>query len=163
MRRQGGFDGDNLVGRDHSALDAEIAHQPSGALGIFEFVRVAVEIQYAAFKVVVFDAQLGAHAAQGGAAVFRHADHGADIRRQAAGQAFAQERQAPHPLPPIQLRAEQQRRVVLEHPFEQLERSLRIGPGCGIRDRDLRAVGQAGFLRGTGAAINDHDVMAGLA
>lgn len=148
MRRQRGLDGDDLVGRHHAALDAEVAHQPGGALGIFEFLRIAIEIQDAALKMVVLDAQVGAHGAQRGAAVFSHADHGADVGRQPAGQALAQERQAPHPLAPVELRAEQQRRVFLEHPLQQLERRLGIGPGFGVGHRDLRAVGQAGFWAG---------------
>src|SRR3546814_5546083 len=66
-------------------------------------------------------------------------DLGADIGRQPARQALAQERQAPHPLAPVELGPEQQRRVVLEHPFQQLQGRLRIGPGFGVRDGNLRS------------------------
>ena len=43
------------------------------------------------------------------------------------------------------------------------ERRLGIGPGFGVGHRDLRAVGQAGFLGGAGAAVDHHDVVARLA
>ncbi|MNI50725.1 hypothetical protein D3C73_1054090 [compost metagenome] len=107
VRRQRRFNGNDFVRGDDAAFDAEIAHQARGPLRVLEFMGIAIEVQDAAFKVIVFDAQFGAHAAQRSAAVLGHADHGADVRRQAARQAFAQEGKAPHPLAPVELRPEQ--------------------------------------------------------
>ena len=48
-------------------------------------------------------------------------------------------------------------------PLQHLQRRARVGPGLGVADRDLAAVGEAGFGGRRGLAVDDGDVVALLA
>jgi hypothetical protein len=86
-----------------------------------------------------------------------------DVVARARGRAFAQELQAPQPLAHVGADAEQQRRVFLPEPLQHLQRRARVGPGFGMADRDLPAVGEAGLRGRRGLAVDDGDVVALLA
>ena len=76
------------------------------------------------------------------------------------GSALAQERGAPQPLHWIESRPEQQRGVRSPEPPEDLARRRRIGPRLGVADRDLAAIGQAGFQCRAAPAVDDDDLVA---
>ena len=77
------------------------------------------------------------------AAFERHVDDLGGVPVGARGQAIDQEFRHPKPLMDVERRPEQKRRVAVEQPFEHLERRGRIGPGLGMADRDLSAIGEA--------------------
>jgi hypothetical protein len=102
-------------------------------------------VQDALRALVVGDAGVAAQLLQHVAAVGAQAHDLLDVVARARRRAFAQELQAPQPLPHVGADAEQQRRVFLAQPLQHLQRRARVGPGLGMADRDLPAVGKAGF------------------
>jgi hypothetical protein len=114
----------------------------------------------AALEPVVFDAGGGHHVLQRGMAVGAQRHQLLHVALEGGVIALAQELQAPAPLLPVQLRAEQQGRIVAEHPFEQLGRRMLVGPGLAVAHRDLRRIGKARLQRGVGLAVDDDHFMA---
>ena len=76
--------------------------------------------------------------------------------------ALAQKLQAPAPLLPVQLGPEQQRRLLVEHPLEGLERRVLVGPGFAVAHGDLRRIGEAGFQCRVGLPVHDRHLVAAL-
>ena len=80
--------------------------------------------------------------------------------------ALRQELQAPAPLLPAfakrQLRPEQQRRIVAEHPFQRLQRRVAVGPGLAVADGNLGGIGKAGFQRCAWLAVHHRDLVPAL-
>jgi hypothetical protein len=78
--------------------------------------------------------------------------------------AVGQKLQAPAVLqPPLtqgELRPEQQRRFLAEHPFQRLPGGFAVGPGLAIAHRNLGGIGKAGFQRSTGLTVNHGNFMA---
>ena len=70
---------------------------------------------------------------------------------------------APTATGAIGAQAEQQRRVFAGQPLQHLQRRAGVGPGFGMADRDLAAVGEAGFGGRAGLAVDDGDVVPLLA
>ncbi len=157
---QGGFDRNRLVRRQQPTLASKLLHQADRALRGVEFPLRGVEVQDALGPLVVLDARLAAQRLQGVAAVGAQADDLADVVARACGQAFAQEAQPPQPLQPVRPQPEQQRRVLAQHPLQRLPRCGRVGPGFGVADRNLSAVGEAGFGAGEGLAVDHRDLAA---
>ncbi len=148
------------VGRDHAAVAAQFAHQRGWGVGGVEFPGVGVEVQDALGALVVLQAQVGAQLLQHAAAVAAQLHDLADVVAGARGCAFTQELQAPQPLAHVGTQAEQQRRVFTPQPLQQLQRRTRVGPGLGMADRHLPAVGKTGFRRGAGLAVDHGDLVA---
>ena len=120
-------------------------------------------MQDALRALVVFDIAFAAQSLQRVAAVGAQAHDLLNIVARACGRAFAHERQAPQPLAHVGADAEQQRRVFLAQPLQHLQGGPRVGPGLGMADRDLAAVGEAGFRGRRSLAIDDGDVVPLLA
>src|SRR6185436_3034978 len=118
----------------------EAAHQLGGGDTVLELLRVRVELEYAALQVIVDDARARTERVQAFARIEReiHALHRVALR--ARGQAFEQELQHPAPLRRIGAQSEQDRRVVLPEPAQDLPRRGRVRPRLGVRRRDLAAV-----------------------
>ena len=55
--------------------------------------------------------------------------------------------------------AEQQRRVLLPEPLEDLQRRVRVRPRLGVRRRDLAAVGERRLQRRARLAVDDRDLV----
>ena len=77
-------------------------------------------------------------------------------------QALAQEGGAPEPLLQFGTRPDQQRRIRLPEPAQDLARRRRIGPGLGVAGGDLSAVGETRFECRAGLSIHHDDVVAGF-
>ena len=75
-------------------------------------------------------------------------------------QAFEQELQSPAPLLRIEAQPEQQWRVFLAQPLQDLERGSGVGPRLRIRCRDLAPIGERSFESGTAVPVDDGDVVA---
>ena len=85
-----------------------------------------------------------------------------DVVARARRRALAQELQAPEPLAHVGAQAEQQRRVFLPSHCSTLSGAPGIGPGLGMADRDLAAVGEAGLRRRRRLAVDDGHLVAEL-
>ncbi len=154
---QRGLDGHRLVGRDHAPVAAQLAHLRGRRRGGVEFLAAGVEVQDALRALVVGDAALAPQLLQRRAAVGAQAHDLTDVVPRARRRALAQELQAPQPLAQVGAQAKQQRRVFLAQPLQDLQRRARVGPGLGMADRDLAAVGKAGLGRRRGLAVDDAD------
>src|SRR5690606_3674460 len=71
-RRQRWLYGHDLIGAHDAAIYPIVAHDLRDLLRHFEFLGTAIEIEYAAFLVIVFDAKFPAHFTQQSATVLRH-------------------------------------------------------------------------------------------
>ena len=159
---QAGLDLHRFVGTDHAAMAAQFAHLfGRGECGV-ELFGAGVEMQNALGALVVL--QLGALAQllQRVAAVAAEAHDLLDVVARAGGRAFAQKLQTPQPLAGVGAQAEQQRRIFLAQPFEQLERRTGVGPGLGVADGNLSAVGEAGLGARRILAIDDGHIVTQL-
>jgi hypothetical protein len=152
-----------LVGRDHAAVAAQRAHLRGRCFGAVELFLAGVEVQDALGALLVLQAELAAHLLQRLAAVGAQAHDLLDVVPRARGGALAKEAQAPQPLLRVGAQAEEQRCVFLAQPLEHLQRCAGVGPGLGVADRHLPAVGEAGFGGGRGLAVDHGDVVALLA
>ena len=157
---QRGLDAHRFVGRDHAPVATQRAHLGGRPLGAIELLLVRVEMQDALRALVVVDAGVAPQRLQRVAAVGAQAHDLLDVVACARRRAFTQELQAPQPLPHVGTDAEQQRCVFLAEPFQHLQRRARVGPGLGMADRDLAAVGEAGFCCGRSLPVDHADVVA---
>ena len=121
-----------------------------------------VKVQNALCALVVLQAGGGTQLLQHGAAVGAQTHNLLDVVPCACRGAFAHELHAPQPLPHVCPNAKQQRRVFFAQPLQDLEWRTGVGPGLGMADRDLPAVGEAGFRRGRGLAVYHGDFVAEL-
>ena len=160
---QRGFQAHGFVGRDHAPVAAQRPHLRGRGFGAVELLLAGVEVQDALGTFVVGQAQVTAQLLQRVAAVGAQAHDLLDVAARACRRAFAQELQPPQPLAHVGTDAEQQRRIFPPQPLQHLQRRARVGPGLGMADRDLAAVGKAGLRRGRGLAVDDADVVALLA
>ena len=80
----------------------------------------------------------------------------------ARGGAFTQKLQAPEPLAHVRADVEQERRVFLAQPLQHLERRAGVGPGFGMADGDLPAIGKAGFGGRCGLPVDHGHLVAEL-
>jgi hypothetical protein len=158
-----GFEPDCLVGRDHAPVAAQFAHLCGRCFGTVELLAAGVEVQDALGALVVLDADVAAQGLQRVAAVGAQAHDLFDVVACAGRCAFTQELQAPQPLPHVGPDAEQQRRIFLAQPLQHLQRRAGVGPGFGVADGDLPAVGKAGFGSRRGLAVDHGDVVTLLA
>ncbi|KAG1252498.1 hypothetical protein G6F68_011762 [Rhizopus microsporus] len=115
--------------------------------------------QVAAFEL---DADLRAQLVQAVAAVLGHAHHARLVDRVALVCAVAQHLPQPAVLGQVHARLDRQRRVLLEQPADGLLRHARGGPRRGVAERQLPGIGEAGFQRRTGLAVDDRDFKPGL-
>ena len=119
-------------------------------------------MQDAALEVVVFDARFGAQRLELIAAIERQRDDVAHIVARPARRAFAQETQAPVEQRRIPAQAKKQRRILAPHHGQRAQRCVRIGPGLGMRNGNLSAVGETGFEPCAGLTIDDGHLMTGF-
>ena len=82
------------------------------------------------------------------------------LRPRVGGQALEEEARAPRPLRRIHAQAEEERRVVAPDPLQDLRRRIGIGPGFGVADGNLPAVGERSLHPRGIAAVHDHDLVA---
>jgi hypothetical protein len=68
----------------------------------------------------------------------------------------------PHSHSQVGPQAKEQRRILAREPLQHLERRCGIGPGLGVRHRDLAAVGERRLHGGGVAALEHGDVVARL-
>ena len=169
QRARGGerrFDFDAALGADRFTVAAEGAHCGGSLDGARELAAVGVDVQDAAFEMVVGEAvvrcEFGAQRLQALPAVERERDDVAHVGARAPGQAFAQEAQAPVEQRRVPARAEEQRRVFAPHPGQRLQRRVRRRPGLGVRNGYLAAVGEAGFEAGGRLPVEHRDFVAGF-
>ena len=159
---QGRFDFHNLVAGNHLAVHAVGLHQQTGVGRFVQRLLALVDGQDATGLFVVVDAGFGAQVLQRAPAVQPQIEQLADILLGAARAAFGEEFQRPRPLPAVKAPAKQQRGVFFGHPFQRAHRRAGVGPRLGLADRNLAAIGIAGFDAGLRLAINHDDFMTGL-
>jgi hypothetical protein len=148
-----------VVRRDHAAVAAQRAHLRGRRFRAIELFLAGVEMQDALCPLVVGNVARLAQLLQRVAAVGAQAHDLRDVVPRARRRALAQEAQAPQPLAHVGTHAEEQRRVFLAQPLQNLQRGAGVGPGFGMADRDLAAVGEAGLRRRRGLAVDDGDLM----
>lgn len=159
---EGGLDLHGLVGRDHLAFATQCAHLLGGLEGAVELILRRIEVQDALRALVVLEAGVGTQLLQHLAAVGAQAHDLLDVVPGARRRAFAQELQAPEPLAHVGADAKEQRSVFLAEPLQHLERRARVGPGFGMADGDLPAVGKAGFGGRRGLPVDHGHLVAEL-
>ncbi|MNQ78778.1 hypothetical protein D3C85_937000 [compost metagenome] len=104
----------------------------------------------------IADAGLSAQLVEAVAAVLGQTHHALLVHRIAGGGAVAQHLRHPQVLVDVAGGPDGQRRVLLQHPFDRLQRHAGRGPGRCITGRNLASVGEAGF-HGHGVLAVDHD------
>ncbi len=156
---QGRLQAHGFVGIDQAAVAAQGLHLLGGLERALELAGVRIEVQDALHALLVLDAGVRPQLLQGLAAVGAQAHDLLDVVARARGRAVAQEGQAPEPLAHVGAQAEQQGGVLPAQPAQQLQRCAGVGPGLGMADRDLPAVGEAGFGAGRGLAVDDGHFM----
>ena len=134
------------------------AMSPAGAV---ELLLLAEELQRALAALVILDSDLGAQRPQAVAAVFGDRNHPALVDGVALCRAVAQHLQPPDPHHRIELGPDHQRAMPHQQPFDGFHRHARPRPGRGIAGRNLAGIGERGFLRGLGLAVDDRDLVAG--
>ena len=160
--RQRRFNLTKLAGFQQLVRYAGIFQHGDIAGGILVLLLGAEQLQRPALAAFVLNPRRRAQRFQTVAAVFRQAHHAPFVLHVVAGVAVAQH--LPHPLQ-LELRAvkaDGQRRVALEHPFNRFQRNARRSPRRRIPRRDLPGVRRAGFKRGTGFTIDNGYVMSRL-
>ena len=155
------------MGDDAIAVEHLIRHAVLGQH--FDVLRGGIQLllgteqlggaQVAAFE---FDAGLAAQLIEAVAAVLGHAHHARFVDRIALMRAVAQHLRQPTVLVPVQARADRQRGMLGEQPLDRLQRHARRGPRRGVAERQLACVGETGFQRRTGLAVDDRDFKPGL-
>ncbi len=125
-----------------------------------ELLLRAENLQRAAGTVFVIDASVRAQRLQAVAAVFGEAHHAALVDGIARRRAVLQH--LPHPL---QLKrgaveADRERRVLLEHPLDGLQRHARCRPWRRVARRNLSCIGEARFEGGAGFTVDHRDFVA---
>ncbi|CFM34232.1 Uncharacterised protein [Bordetella pertussis] len=120
----------------------------------------AEQLQRALGALLVLDAGIGAQGAQAVAAVFGQAQHAFLVDAVAAGRAIGQHRRQPAPLVETAVGADGQRRMLLEHPLQRLERDAGRRPRRGVARRHLAGIAVAGFVGRPGAALQHRDLRA---
>ena len=135
------------------------------ASGVERFL-VGVKVGNATFEPVVVNAGGGDEVLQRCMAVGAQRHDLLHIALKRGVVALREELQTPAPLLPSftkgHLRPEQQRRFLVEHPLERLERRFAVGPGLAVAHRDLRRVGKTGFKRCVGLTVDHDDLVAAL-
>jgi hypothetical protein len=112
------------------------------------------------FEAVVVEPQVVPQGFETCAAIQGQGEDRADVGARAVRRAFAQKAQAPAPLRGIGAQSPEQGRILAAQPPEDFQWRVRIRPGLGMARRDLPAVGEAGFARRAGLAIDHDDLMA---
>ena len=159
QRRLGG----DAAGRvEHLERHAELLQHLDVAADAVELLLRAEQLQRALAALVIGDAGRRAQLAQPVAAVFGDRHHARLVDRIARRGAVAQHLEHPRPHLRIEARADDQRAVAHQQPFDRLHRHARTGPGRGIAGRDLAGIGEAGLQRRPGLAVDDGDLVAGL-
>ncbi len=152
----------NAAGRiEHFVRHAILLEHRDIVAGAVELLLLAEQLQRALAALVILDSGLGAQRAQAIAAVFGDRDHPALVDGVALCRAVAQHLQHPAPHDGIELGPDHQRPVPHQQPFDGFHRHAGAGPGRGIAGRDLAGIGERGFLRGLGLAVDDRYLMAG--
>ena len=144
-RRQRWLDLEHLGAVQHPPVNAVAAHQCCAGRPRLEVGLRREEVQDAAFQPLVLDAGDGHHAFQRVVAVASQGHQLAHISLKRSVVALAQKGPTPAPLVRVEPGPKQQRRVIAQRPFRQLEGRASVGPGLAEADRDLRAVGRAGL------------------
>ena len=163
VRRECRLDLEQFFATDQTALHTVLAHQLHAFGGFIKGFLAAVEMGNAALQPLELDAGLLDHVFERSVAVGAQGHDLLHIARKGFVIALTEELQAPAPLRRVQLRAKQQRRFFVEHPFERLPRCLAAGPRLAVAHGYLRAIGKAGLQRGAGLAVHHGDLMAALA
>jgi hypothetical protein len=153
------FDRDALVDVDRPPLAAEVAHQGGGGDGGRELAAIGIDMQDAAFEMIVGERGFGAQRLQLTTAVEGEGDDLAHVGARPPVGALAQKAQAPVEQCPIPAQTEEQRRVLASHPGQRAPGGVRIGPGLGVRNGNLAAVGKAGFESGGRLAVEHGHLM----
>jgi len=157
------FDLQQLVAADHAALHAMLAHQFHGMGRIVKRFLVGIEMCNTALEPVVLDARAAHHVLERAVAVRAQGHQLLHIAFEGAVVALRQKTQAPAPLLPVQLRAKQQRGLLVEHPLERLPGSFAVRPRLAVAHRNLPCVGKTCLQRSPGLAVDHNDLVAALA
>ena len=128
------FNLQQLFARHQAALHTVLAHQFHGQAGIVKRFLVGIEVRDAALQAVVFDARAAHQLLERLVAVSAQRHQLLHIALKRGIIALREKPQAPAPLLPVELRAEQKRRLLVEHPLERLEGCLAVGPGLAVAD-----------------------------
>ncbi|MCY1520322.1 hypothetical protein D9M68_550970 [compost metagenome] len=158
---QAGFDARQGVAVEQFIGHAAFLEHGDVALHRVELRLRAKELQRAAGAVLVLQAGVGAQLLQAAAAVFGHAHHAFLVDRIALGRAVAQHGGHPAQLEQRAVGADRQRRVLLEHPLDRLQRNARCGPRRRVAGRHLAGVAEARFLGRAGLPVKQGDFGAG--
>ena len=155
---QRGFDACQRIAVEQFVGHAAFLEHRDVALHRVELRLRAEQLQGAAGAVLVLQASLGAQRLQAAAAVLGHPHHAFLVDRIALGRAVAQHLRHPAQLEQRAVGADRQRRMLLEHPLDRLQRNAGRGPGRGVAGRHLARVAEAGFLGRTGLPVEQGDV-----
>src|SRR5690554_1469536 len=130
------LEGDTILSKDLNILADRV-----------ELLLLAEKLQQAAGVLIIGNALFLAQRPQYVAAVLGDPDHAPLVQGIARAGAVTQHGRHPPPCLQIYPGADDQRRVLHEHPLDRLLRDARRCPGGRIARRDLAGVREAGFQR----------------
>ena len=159
-RGERGFGLEQLGGRQQFERHVRVLQHGDVLRGAVELLLRAEHLQRAAGAAFVIDAGVRAQRLQAVAAVFGEAHHAALVDRIALLRAVLQH--LPHPLQLERgaVEADRERRVLLEHPLDGLQRHARRRPWRRVARRNLAGIGEARFERGAGFTVDHRDFVA---
>src|SRR6185369_3547113 len=143
--------------------DAVTAYQLRRRRDLIVIGAVGVDLQDAALQVIIGKHRRCEKLAQHLARILADREYLQHVAPRAPGQAFEQELRSPAPLLPVEPGPEQQRRIRLAEPSEDLPWRRGIGPWFDMRNRNLAAVGERRFQPGNTLPVDYRDFMALLA
>ena len=156
------LDANAAIGIEHFIGDA-VGGQGFDVLGRrVELMMRSEKLQRALHAFVIGDAGLFANLGERNATVIGKAQHAALVDRIALRGAVRQHLDEPRQHGAIDLRAQDERRVVHEQPLDRLHRNAGSGPGRAIAEGDFAGIGKARFQRRPLLPVDDRDLMARL-
>ena len=153
------LDRDAFVDGLDGAVAAVLAHVLGLDNAALEGLNIGVELKNAAFEMVVANTGLRAQRFQAVTRIQRELQALHRVASRSRRQALDEKREPPSPLSRIRAQPEQQRRVVAAQPLQNLPWRARIRPRFGIRRRNLAAVGERGFQRNAGLAVDHRNLV----
>lgn len=104
---------------------------------------------------LISELKFGAERQQLGTAADRQRGSGCRVAGTACRQTFKQKAQRPAPLIGVGAQTEFQRGITAAEPAQDVARRMRIGPRLRMTDRNLAAIGKAGFQPGRRLTVDD--------
>ena len=132
------------------------------AVDVVELLLGAEELQRPLLPPVIGDAGCGTQLDHLVARIFGDAHHARFVERVGTLGAVAEQPQPPDPHARIEHRADDQRAIGHQQPFDGLDRNAGACPRGGIAVGELAGIAETGLEAGAGLAVDDRHLMAGL-